>query len=987
DQPSARVFAVTAIDAPLEQQATGSWWRQLIDRRMLCDDPVSSEVLQDVPALMLDCGLRNGGWPYLAMLARIDGQTYLADGIPAALPAMETTISALSGRAGPAATDAGPPTSAAIRRIEIELQSRLYGTGDLETYYKLMTLGQHYNGVKDYVTAERNYREALTIHERLQGVGNPETADPMMHLALELSNQERFVEADALFDRAGRLSVNAVDRADHARLLSYRAHHAANRGRADEAIRLAREATEIREALGQQRAVPGATVQASGAAAGPATSLRVTGDVLSVGELSNSSTDAVQSLYVEAMMLRRRGDIAGSEDRLARAQNLLASTGEAPPLWEPQVLKLASMVAGTRGAEAQAEATMGQAVVIFEERSPEQRPTAVAYLALGNTYARRGRLEEAMGAFRKGVELVRARQGRLRFSQIAAYLRAAHALAERNAERADSLYAEMFDAAQLVRSNATTRNIALASARLAQNEDRVGGLIRELQQNEDQRYLLERSYEAELARYLEPGHERRLEAINEDIVATNRRIQSLSGEVQAASPGYNQLVDKVTTLQSVIELLGQREALVQVLLGASGGFVFYVASGDVIAFPVDINQQQVARQVAELRVALEGPVAGDLVAFDVESSHALFEALFAPISAKMRAAEHLVTTASGSLLSFPFGLFVTEPAPPSISDHDYRQVAWLAKESAISLVPSARSFVDLRAVAGSSGAEQPFIGFGDFVPYSELAVEQTQSALPEECRREPERLQAHIESLQSLEALPLTARELDAVSAAFGATGAQLLTGLEFNEMSVTSNPLSDYRVVYFATHALLPSEAECAPKPALVASLPATPVETQDGLLDTDEILSLDLDADLVVLSACNTGGPGLESGGESLSGLARAFFYAGTRSLLVSHWPVENTATADMMVRMFEAIQRQPGLASAKALQQAQLSIVRDAGNADTWFRSHPWFWAAFTWVGDGNRTMTAGSSSQLRPQARPGIALRPIGPAKQSTPGNKV
>ena len=151
----------------------------------------------------------------------------------------------------------------------------------------------------------------------------------------------------------------------------------------------------------------------------------------------------------------------------------------------------------------------------------------------------------------------------------------------------------------------------------------------------------------------------------------------------------------------------------------------------------------------------------------------------------------------------------------------------------------------------------------------------------------------------------------------------------------------------------LLPSEVECQPQPALVASVPAAS-EGQDGLIDASEILGLKLNADMVVLSACNTGGPGTSTGGESLSGLARAFFYAGARSLVVSHWQVEDTATADLMSEMFGQLRSGARTSSAQALQTAQASIIDDASNPDTWFRSHPVFWGAFTLVGDGRRSL---------------------------------
>ena len=121
----------------------------------------------------------------------------------------------------------------------------------------------------------------------------------------------------------------------------------------------------------------------------------------------------------------------------------------------------------------------------------------------------------------------------------------------------------------------------------------------------------------------------------------------------------------------------------------------------------------------------------------------------------------------------------------------------------------------------------------------------------------------------------------------------------------------------------------------------------TDDGLLEASEIVNLNLDAELIVLSACNTGGGGGEGGGESLSGLARAFFYAGARSLLVSHWAVDSFATVDLMSGAFEGLAAQ-GVTTAEALRLSQLTMIRGGDY------SHPYYWGAFTVVGDGGRQL---------------------------------
>ena len=140
--------------------------------------------------------------------------------------------------------------------------------------------------------------------------------------------------------------------------------------------------------------------------------------------------------------------------------------------------------------------------------------------------------------------------------------------------------------------------------------------------------------------------------------------------------------------------------------------------------------------------------------------------------------------------------------------------------------------------------------------------------------------------------------------------------------------------MLYFATHGILPGELKCRTKPGLIF----TPSGGDSGLLDTSEISDLKLNADLVVMSACNTAGAS-ELGGEALSGLAEAFIFAGARALIASHWQVPSSETALLMRSMFAT-----GLPSdrAVALSKAQLVIASNPAS------SHPFYWAAFTLIG---------------------------------------
>jgi CHAT domain-containing protein len=312
--------------------------------------------------------------------------------------------------------------------------------------------------------------------------------------------------------------------------------------------------------------------------------------------------------------------------------------------------------------------------------------------------------------------------------------------------------------------------------------------------------------------------------------------------------------------------------------------------------------------------------------------------LVEPVADQLRGVTHLIEIPAGPLLSLPLGLLVTRSMP---ADADYGQAPWLAREMAISVLPAAASLKDLRQVAGRSRAPQPFIGFGDPVFAGAPGDARSFTALAGLCRQgDP----VDAEIVRGLPRLRETAGELTAIARSLGGDAASVILGADATETRVRATDLAQYRVVAFATHGLLPGELKCKSEPALALTPPATSSATDDGLLDASEVAQLRLDADCVVRSACNTAGPGGALGGESLSGLARAFFYAGARALLVWHWAAASRATVVLTTTTFDAQAKDPALGRAEALRRAQLALAADKAT------SHSFYWAPFVLVGDG-------------------------------------
>ena len=377
--------------------------------------------------------------------------------------------------------------------------------------------------------------------------------------------------------------------------------------------------------------------------------------------------------------------------------------------------------------------------------------------------------------------------------------------------------------------------------------------------------------------------------------------------------------------------------------------------------------------VEDLRIAVTPQrmlTLGDIPKFDVQASHELYKDLLAPVKAGWGQAEHLILVADGPLGSLPFGMLVTEnvntPPDRNLFFDGYREVPWLIKQVSLSRVPSVSALGALRRQIKARGSDgRPFVGFADPVfggpgeaetgtrGSSGFEIAQLGITL----RAGPGTRAAMSADLSKLRRLPDTAEEIIAIAEALGADQLrdvylrEAATEARVKSLS-KAGILADYKVISFATHGLLPGDLDGLRRPALALSLPGKG-EEEDGLLTTDDIIGLKLDADWIVLSACNTGADG-GNGGDAVSGLGRAFFYAGARALLVSNWPVHSGATKDLMVTLFRR-HAESGGARAEALRHAMETLIAegvykdDTGNV-VFAYAHPLFWAPFTLVGDG-------------------------------------
>ena len=789
-------------------------------------------------------------------------------------------------------------------------------------YDQAMARGRLRNAIGDHDGAEAAFRQALALTETRFGPDSADNVAPLLQLALTASFQRRTGEADRLFDRADRLLTRPTDPWDAPRLASYRAAHLAGMEDLETAYDLARSASMTRNDLLRLAVSRGASIES----------------------IASGLAELAHGLVVEATIALRLGRLDAAEVAANLARRVLVDLRDVPGWWLAEIDEVLGLVEAERKRFSRADARIGASLAEKQIAFGERRPVAITLLSLGRIRAREGANNDAMSAIRKGVSMLRADRNAtagLSASRISDILLVAEQAAATGAT--PSLFDEMFQASQMAWRGVTARTISLTVARIAGDSGVVADLQRVSYERDLQRIALGR----ESAKPPEARDENRLVELRQNVEALAAQATQLSAALAASAPGTSQLIDSApVSSEDLGNLLGADEAVVSFLVGAENSWVFVVRQNQIQVRRLGVKASELAERVHSLRSAFTPGVGGLTPVFDLDKAHALYSVLLSPVEESLIGVGHLIVVPDGALQSLPFGVLLT--AEPRRRDASaYTEASWLAKRHAISTIPSIRAFADLRRLTIPSRAPRPFFGVG--APELTGRGGGGMVALENACREDGP---APPDLLRALAPLPSTATELRRVAAALGGSADSLLIGAAATEPRFRAAALDQYRILYFATHGLLPGELRCQTEPALVLTPPATAAgaTAADGLLTASEIAGLTLDADLVVLSACNTASPSGAFGGEALSGLARAFFHAGARALLVTHWQVDSQATTDLMTTAFGGIVGSPRF--SERLQAAQARLIARPETA------HPFFWGAFVLIGDGRAASRIGS-----------------------------
>jgi CHAT domain-containing protein len=535
---------------------------------------------------------------------------------------------------------------------------------------------------------------------------------------------------------------------------------------------------------------------------------------------------------------------------------------------------------------------------------------------------------------------------------------------------------ESFRLADVARGRSVQRALSASAARAAVRDPALAALIRDeqdvLKQIAAQYGLLSNL----LALPPDQRDDKAILALRSQVDKLRDARAKTRQQIEKQFPDYASLIDpRPPSPDEMRAALRPGEALVSFYLAQDNSFIWVVPQDGPVRFAASpVGAAAIEQKVNKLRRALEpqAETLGDIPAFDLALAYELYQTLLQPVEAGWKPAKSLFVVSNGALGLLPLALLPTTPAQADQNAAPlfagYKSVPWLARSHAVTQLPSTAALKTLRGLPAGSAKRAPLIGFGDPFFNAEQAAEAASEAPVRIASADPvavrgaklkRRNAPQTDGVDSAELgllprLPDTADELRSVAAAMQADLSQsLYLGKAANEKIVKQAKLDGYRVVAFATHGLVPGELNGLTQPALALSAPQVADVDGDGLLTMDEILGLKLDADWVVLSACNTG-TGAGAGAEAASGLGRAFFYAGTRALLLTNWSVHSASARDLVTDLFRRQSADAKLGRAEALRQAMIALLDGPGyqeDGKTLFSySHPIFWAPYSLMGDG-------------------------------------
>jgi tetratricopeptide (TPR) repeat protein len=812
----------------------------------------------------------------------------------------------------------------------------------------LVRLGKYDEGIEFY-------KKAITYREKEQGHGHPETAWGINNLGDVYFQQGRFAEAEPLFEEAAniRRQVFGPDDLD--------------------GIPIQNNVVSIKLVNGD---VPGAIAILK-------ESLK-----LRIAALGEQSTDVAYSLS----LLREAMEKAGNYDEALRLQQRALAIREAvQPKGHPEIARALYDLAGVyQRLDRQQDAAdaLVRSIEISLASLGERHPhVADSLQRMSEVYRRQGRIDDAVSASRLAIrsttefseregaggsgsvrEDMPTRRAQL-FKDHAALL---YSAAAASPSQQKEFFDEALSAIQRAGQSSASRAIQKASARIAGGDAEASRLIRtsqditlQLAALDTERNQILAARTADTALHDEKAGFRN---VSDKITQLETQLAEVNKKVDELAPRYKALVDpRPLDVADIQRRLQGDEAVVIYVTGDKGGLVLAVSKDSFGWGALTDGVPALSEKVKAFRRGLDpeafraSALGGKPDLFSLGRAYDLYAALLGPVEAIVGGKARISVIPDGPLTSLPFHLLVTEkPAVDVLALKDvaiYREQPWLIRRSAVKIVPSISNLGTTRSVEARNLAPRTMIAFGDPV-FDPAERRRVVAEVGSAGKRVAPTTRAYTSFWQGAsvdrnrlrEALPTlldSGEEVRNIGRKLGVPQSDILVEKDASEANVKRRPLADYQIVYFATHGLVAGDVKGLAEPSLALTIPDVASEDDDGLLTLSEVSTLNLNAELVVLSACNTIA-GDRPGAEALTGLARAFFYAGAKAMIVSHWGLASDAATRLMTDAFGRMQADRSLDRSEALRRAMLSYMEDRGSP---LNGYPAYWAPFVLVGGGD------------------------------------
>ncbi|MFH1603867.1 MAG: CHAT domain-containing tetratricopeptide repeat protein, partial [Pseudomonadota bacterium] len=714
-----------------------------------------------------------------------------------------------------------------------------------------------------------------------------------------------------------------------------------------------------------------------------------------LGESHPSTANTLNNL---STYLDRRGRSEEAEPLQRRALDILVkSLGPLHPDTAGMLTTLAALL-DRRGELSEAEALYRKAVMIARQAG-NPRILLLNSSRLGFALAKHGRYREALPFYKEAVDTLdflyvrtrglseetRAaflgRYGNIYLETIKVLLQLHRASPQAGYDR------EVLEVASRNQSRVFTEMMRHADVAKFSDDPAFVGLKRKREQ------LHERIDSLRQAIVTIPLNQSGLDARRSDLKAqlaqANRDLAMLEDALWRDFPRFMELTNpRPVTLQNLQhKLLRPDEVLLSYVLLPREVAIFAVTRERFRMVNAAVKREDVASRVRAVRRAIEKVAAGESVLFlrDIEPGNlnALYRDLVAPLETVLAGKQKIIVVADGSLLTLPLEMLVTHYGPAeqrafeatrAASDGsaarpllgEYAALGYLGRDHRFAYLPSLSALASQRLYPKPvTGRRQEFTAFADPVfapPPGQSYSPATRTALGLMANN----YRVGRDGLPDIPRLKETADEARSIAQILGGSS-RLFIGDEAQERMTKAGELKNSRYVLFATHGFLGGEflpgkdaaaesgagaarAKSGAQPSLALTLVGD-LRGEDGMLTMKEVIEdVELNADLVALSACNTAGETAQANnGEGFAGLTRAFMFAGAKSLLVSHWSVDSLSTEALMTATFRNIKQ--GNSVQQALNDAQREL-RGGGYSSGKYhfsRSNPFFWAAFVYVGD--------------------------------------